>query len=104
MEKFTHEFDGQVLTEHAFEGDKIVIKKSADLTPNIEFATALRNADEYSAQGIKRGFFHVATVDPISQVELMKIGIDVYRATPKAIVAGLKRLNRDYLITTRKQV
>lgn len=104
MEKFAQEFDGTVLTEQGFVDDKLVITKKADISPNIEYATALRNSDEYQAQGIKRGFFHVATVDPISQVELLNLGIDIYRASPKEIVAGLKRLHKDYLITTRKQV
>jgi hypothetical protein len=105
MDKFHQEIDlTGVVTQHGFEDNKIVIRKQADLTPNLEYATALRNSDEYSAQGIKRGFMHVAHVDEISQVELLKIGIDVLRATPRQIVAGLRRLGRDKFITTRKRI
>jgi hypothetical protein len=106
MEKINQELDPitGVVTQHGFQDDKLVIHKRADLTPNLEYATALRNSDEYSAQGIKRGFFHVAHVDEISQVELLKIGIDIFRATPRQIVAGLKRIGRDHFITTRKQI
>ena len=106
MEKFAQEFDPLtgVVTQSGFVEDKLVIRKDANIAPLIETATAMRNDDDYSRQGIKRGFFHVASIDPITHVELMKIGVDLYRDSAKAIVAGLKRLNKDYLITTRKQV
>lgn len=106
MEKFSQEFDPLtgVVTQHGFVDDKLVIRKDVNLQPLIEQATAMRNDDDYSKQGIKRGFFHVASVDPITQVELMKIGVDLYRAKPKEILAGLRKLNKDHLITTRKQV
>ncbi len=106
MEKFNQEFDKAtgVVTQHGFEDDKLVIKKAADIRPLVDAATALRNSDEYSREGIKKGFFHVATVDPITQIELLKIGVDLFRASPKEIVAGLRKLGRDSLITTRKQV
>ena len=45
-----------------------------------------------------------ASIDPITQVELLKIGVDVYRSSAKELVAGLRRIHKDYLITTRKQV
>jgi hypothetical protein len=106
MEKVHQETDAitGVVTHHGFQDDKLVISKRADLTPNLEYATALRNSDEYSSDGIKRGFFHVAHVDEISQVELLKIGVDIFRASPKQIVAGLKRIGRDHFITTRKRI
>ena len=106
MEKFSHEFDPLtgVVTEHGFADDKLVIRKTADLQPLIAQTTAMRNDDDYSRQGIKRGFFHVASIDPITHVDLLKIGIDLYRASPKELLAGLRKLNKDHLITTRKQV
>ncbi len=106
MEKINQEFDPLtgVLTRHGFVDDKLVIRKDANLQPHVDYATALRNSDEYSREGIKKGFFHVATIDPISQIELLKIGVDLFRASPKEIVAGLRKLGRDSLITTRKQV
>jgi hypothetical protein len=106
MEKFSHEIDPLtgVITQTGVVDDKLVIRKDADISPLIEATTALRNSDEYSRDGIKRGFFHVASIDPITQVELLKIGVDVYRSSAKELVAGLRRIHKDYLITTRKQV
>jgi hypothetical protein len=106
MEKFSHNFDPVtgVLTEEGFEENKLVISKKANLTPNLEYATALRNSDEYSAQGIKRGFFHAVHVPEIAQIKLLQIGIDIFRATPKQIVAGMKKIGMDHFITTRKQI
>lgn len=106
MEKFNQEHDAVtgVVTKHGFVDDKLVIRKEADLQPIVDATTQLRNADEYSRQGIKKGFFHVATIDPITQIELRKIGVDLMRCTPKELVAGLKKIGREYLMTTRKQV
>lgn len=106
MEKFQQEFDPLtgVETTFGFEDGKLLIKKRADMTPNLEYADALRNSDEYSAQGIKRGFFHAIHVPPDSQVKLLQIGIDVYRATPKQIAAGMRKIGHDRFITTRKQI
>lgn len=106
MEKFSQDLDPftGVVTQHGFADDKLVIRKDMDLQPLIEQSTAMRNDDDYSKQGIKRGFFHVASVDPITQIDLLKIGVDLFRASPKEILAGLRKLNKDHLITTRKQV
>jgi len=106
MDKFNHEVDGVtgMVTEHGFDDGKLVIKKTQDLTENLEYASALRNDDEYSANGIKRGFFHVAHVTETAQIKLLEIGVDIFRATPKQIVAGLKKIGMDHFVTTRKQV
>ena len=107
MEKFLHEVDPitGVITQSGFVDDKLVIRKDVDMTPIIETTNAMRNDDDYARQGIKKGFFHVATIDPITQIELMNIGVDVLgRSSAKEIVAGLKRLHKDALLTSRKQV
>lgn len=84
--------------------DRLVIRKDADLAQNHEFANALRNDDDYSKQGIKRGFFHAMHIPEVVQIELLQIGIDIFRATPKEIAAGLRRIGKDHFITTRKQI
>ena len=84
--------------------DKLIIHKDADLTTNHEFAKSLRNDDDYSKQGIKRGFFHAMHIPEVVNVELLSIGIDVMRASPKEIAAGLRRLGKEHFITTRKQI
>ena len=107
MEKIApDEFDAMtgVTTRTGIVDDKLVITKDADLSANVEYATALRNADQYSSDGINRGFFHVAHIDPITNMELLKIGVDVMTASAKQIVAGLHKLNRERFITTRKRV
>jgi hypothetical protein len=106
MEKIADEFDKftNTRTRTGFVDDKLVIRKDADISPNIDYATLLRNDDQYSSDGIKKGFFHAAHIPEVVIVELMQIGVDVYRASAKEILAGLRRLNKDHLITTRKRV
>ena len=106
MEKLDQELDllTGVNTQTGFDGDKLTIHKRMDLTPLTDVTNAMRNSDDYSREGIKRGFFHVASIDPITQVELLQMGVDIYRSSAKELVAGLRRLNKDQLITTRKQV
>ena len=106
MEKIKHEFDPLtgIVTQTGFVDDKLVIRRDADLTPNVEYATALRNDDQYSRDGIKKGFFHAAHIPAVVVVELLHAGCDVYRASAKDIVAGLKRIHKEHLLTTRKRV
>jgi hypothetical protein len=106
MEKFSHEFDPLtgVTTQQGFQENKLIIHKSADLSANLAYADALRNSDEYSAEGIKRGFFHTMHIPETAQIKLMEIGIDIFRATPKQIAAGMRRIGYDRFITTRKRI
>ena len=106
MEKFDQDFNLKtgLKTEYGFVEDKMVVHKTIDLEPLIEYTTKLRNADDYSKEGIKKGFFHVAEIDAVTVLELYKMGVDVYTAPVKEIVAGIKRLNKDHLLTTRKRV
>lgn len=106
MEKFEHSFDPLtgIVTQRGFVDDKMVTRIDADISANIEHATLLRNSDDYSKDGIKKGFFHAAHIPQVVIVELLQNGIDIYTASAKEIVAGLKRLHKDYLITTRKRV
>lgn len=106
MEKIDQEFDTLtgVETNMGFVDGKVAIHKRIDLSPLMDVTNALRNSDAYSSEGIKRGFFHVASIDPITQVELMQMGVDVYRSSARELLTGLRRLNKDNLITTRKQV
>lgn len=91
-------------TRTLVEDNRLIIRKEADLTVNHEFANALRNDDDYSRQGIKRGFFHAMHIPAVVNAELLTIGVDVMRATPKEIAAGLRRLGKEHFITTRKRV
>ena len=93
-----------VVTKTGIVDDKLVIRKLADLEVNHEYANALRNDDDYSRQGIKRGFFHAMHIPEGVQIELLKIGVDIFRAAPKEIAAGLRRIGKEHFITTRKQI
>jgi hypothetical protein len=105
MEKINQEIENGTLTTRYLDHDnKLVIHKQADIQPNIEYATRLRNEDQYSRDGIKKGFFHAAHIPAVTIAELFGIGVNVYTAKPKEIIAGLRKLNKDYLITTRKRV
>lgn len=92
---FTSELDG-----------KMYVNYQQDLTPHVEYATALRNDDEYTKQGIKRGWMHAAYIPPLAIIKLRQIGIDILKGKPKPaeIVAGLRKLGMDHLITTRARV
>lgn len=83
---------------------RFVVKKKQDIEANLEYATALRNADQYSSDGIKKGWFHVAHIPNVVVAELLQHGVNVYRDSAKEIVAGLRKIGKDGLITTRKRV
>jgi hypothetical protein len=106
VEKFDQEYDPLtgVKTTSGFVDDKLVIHREADLSGLLERTNSLRNNDQYSSDGIKKSWFHVASIDPLTQIELLKIGVDIFRASAKEIVAGLKKINREHFITTNKRV
>ncbi len=97
--------DGLLTTTFTSELDgKRHVNYRQDLEPHVEHATALRNDDEYTRQGIKKGWLHAAHIPDIVIIELRQIGIDVFRAGAREIVAGMKRLSKDHLLTTRANV
>lgn len=106
MEEFSREFDPLTgtITRSGFVDDKLVIRKDADLSALRDRTNALRNSESYSRDGIKKSWFHVASISEVTQVELLKIGIDIFRASPREIVAGLRKLNMEHFITTNKRV
>lgn len=83
---------------------KLHIQHHQDLTPHVEYATALRNDDSYTKAGIKKGWMHAAHIPDVVVIELKSIGVDVFKSNGREIVAGLKRLNKEYLLTTRANV
>jgi hypothetical protein len=106
MEEFSREYDPLtgVITRSGFVDDKLVIRKDADLSALVQHTTAQRNDEDQSRQGIKNGWWKVASIDPITQIELLNIGIDLYKSSAREIVAGLRKLNKEYFITTTKRV
>lgn len=83
---------------------KMLVRKDQNISGAIEYATRLRNHEQYSRDGIKKNWMHVAEIPAVVITELMQINIDVYTASAKEIVAGLKLLHKEHLLTTTKQV
>jgi hypothetical protein len=92
----------QILTSEL--DGKMYAHYQQDLEPHVEYATTLRNDDEYTRNGIKKGWLHVCHIPDVAIIELRGIGVDIFRATVKEIVSGLKKLNKEHLLTTRAQV
>lgn len=84
--------------------NRMVIKKAQDISANVEMTNRLRNNDEYTRNGIKKGWMHAAHIPEIVIVKLLREGINVYHAPAKEIIAGLKKIGYDNLITTRANV
>lgn len=102
------EFDPMtgVLTKTSTEEStgKMYIETLQDIEPNIELATAMRNDPAFTADGIKNSFAKMATIPNSVVTELYGLGINVYTATAKDIIVGLKRLNKEYLLTTTRKL
>ncbi len=99
MEKIGTSFDGTILTETWFDHDgKMHTHKRADIEPNMEYAKAIRADPDYVKDGIKKGFMHAGHIPAITVLELLKIGVDVDRASLKEIRAGLQKLGKEHFI------
>lgn len=83
---------------------KMFVRKDQDIEGQVEYATKLRNADQYSKDGIKKSMMHVCHIPDVVVVELLGIGVNVFKADAKTIVAGLKKLHKEHLMTTNLQV
>ena len=106
MEKIDQQVDfGAKKVESSFvTDDKLIVRTVQDIEPNIEYATRMRNDDAYWKQGVKRGFAHAAHIPVTAVISLRQAGVDVYTASAKDIITGLKRIGMDHLITTRRRV
>lgn len=87
-----------------FKDNLLVVQEFQDLEPIVERTKALRNADEYSANGIKASFWHVGHIPEVLIGILAKHGVDVMTAPIREIVAKTKELGLEYFITTKKNV
>lgn len=94
FEKSYDPFTGMTTTYGA-EDDKLVIKTDGDVSAALDYATKLRNAPEYSANGIKKNFWHAVHIPDIVAMKMRtEDGFDVYAANAKEIRQFLVR-NRD---------
>jgi hypothetical protein len=87
-----------------FDGQNMIVSHSQDITSALEAAQAIRNDDDAWKKGVKNNRVHVAHIPDGVVHELLKIGINVYRHPWKDIQVGLKKINREACMTTRKAV
>lgn len=87
-----------------FKDNLLVIQEFQDLEPIVERTKALRNADEYTANGIKANFWHVGHIPDVVCNQLRQHGVDVMTAPIKDILAKVRELGLEYFITTKKNV
>ena len=80
------------------EGGKLVIQKYQDVTANQAFAKAMGGDADVWKSGVKRSWAMAGHIPAIEVVELLKIGVDVNRASLKEIRAGLRRLGKEHYI------
>lgn len=94
FEKTYDPFTG-VTTTIGGEDDKLIVKSDADVSAALDYATKLRNATEYSKQGIKSGLWHTVHIPDIVILKMkMEDGFDAYTATAKELRQFLTK-NRD---------
>lgn len=107
MEKIDHTISDQGLVTRTYTDEltgKLVVCNEQDIQAQVDMATRMRNDDQYSANGIKEGMWHVAHIPEVVIVELMGIGVNVFTAQAKEIIAGLKSLHKEHLLTTSKRI
>lgn len=79
----------------AVEDDKLRVRYDQDITAAMERNQKLRDSDEYTKEGIKREFWHVAHIpDSICLTMITEDGFNPYSARAADLVAFLRR-NRD---------
>lgn len=98
-------YDG-TWTQTGVQDDKMVVRHDADVSAALAYTEKLRNSEQYSKDGIKNGFWHIATLPTTIVLKLKEVGVDIYapRCNAKMIVAGLKQIGAEHFLTTTKRV
>ena len=71
------------------------IIQSIDTTPLMERNLAARNQGA-TDKGIKNGMWHYASIDPITQIKLRQMGIDIYSKDPTEQNRLLKAIDEHF--------
>ncbi len=94
-------------TTAVVEDGEFRVTYSQDITPAMERVQKLRNADQYSRDGIKNGLWHAVHIPDVECMRMItEDGFDPYSSSAKEVRAFLKR-NRDkygHLFVTRGQI
>ena len=85
--------NGTWIEDEVNEDGDLVFKTSQDVQPVIDMVKARRNSGEID-KGIKRGFWHYATIPTHVELELRKKGINLY--DPNQTKEVLKEINTNY--------
>lgn len=106
MRIFEKTFDplSGITTTIGTQDDKLVIKTEGDVSPSVDYSTALRNSDDYSRYGIKKGFWHCVHVPEVVAMKMLtEDGFNVYTEPAKSIRQFLSRNKEKYgnLFTTK---
>lgn len=86
--------------EHDPVADEVTIwseQKDADIKKFLDRVQRKRNDDDATRKGIKNGFWHYATLQPLEILNLKKKGIDIFN--PDHTKAMLKEINTNYPYT-----
>lgn len=86
--------------------DKLVVKTDGDVSAAVDHSTNLRNSDDYTRVGIKKGWWHCFHIPEILALKMMtEDGFNPYSAPAKETFKFLKRNREKYgaCLTTRGQ-
>ena len=94
-----------LLTKRVLEGEVMVTKTFQDIEPNVEMVKRMHADDDYTSAGIKKELAHALHIPEIVQIELLTNGVNIYTASIKEIVAGLRRIDKfDACSVSRKKL
>jgi len=84
--------------------DKLVIKTDGDVSAAVDHSTNLRNSDDYTRIGIKKGWWHAFSIPEILALKMItEDGFDPYKQPAKEIFKFLRKNKEKYghCLTTR---
>lgn len=95
MQKFSQEVQSSGMVETMYsDGDALTVQYEHDAEPAFEMVRKTRQESDVFAAGLKKDFVHAFHIPVGVYMELRGIGIDVYTAPLKEVVAGLHKLHR----------
>lgn len=92
-----------LVTTYASDGERFHVNYAQDVSGAIDHTTALRNADDYTRNGIKAGLWHCIHIpDSVALRMRTDHGFDVYAASAREVRQFLVRHRAEYrdLFTT----
>jgi hypothetical protein len=103
----TFDPDSGITTTIGAEDGKMVVKKEGDVAPSLDLTSTLRNDADYSKNGIKKDWWHVAHIPEVAVLKILtEDGFNVLTEHPKEVMKFLNRNKHKYgyLFTTTGKV